>query len=162
MVHTPNKTGPQPRDWDPDDADGGRVSPKNRKARDDYDDLPPGFAAACKTVDAKTLPKLIISSSDPTAAAKDLATLIARRDDFLFNGHAPVRIAAEADCLPRALEVTTEMVRILAHEICVPTKGRKLKDCVVERIPVPLSNDIAQLYLHGLEGSWGLEPFHGI
>jgi putative DNA primase/helicase len=32
----------------------------------------------------------------------------------------------------------------------------------VERIPVPLSKDIAQLYLHGLEGSWGLKPFRGI
>jgi len=112
-------------------------------------------------LDLAALPELIISSSDPTAAAKDLATLIAERDDFLFNGHAPVRIAAEADYLPRALEVTTEMVRVLAHEICVPTKERTIKGAV-ERIPVQLSKDIAQLYLHGLEGSWGLEPFHGI
>jgi hypothetical protein len=111
--------------------------------------------------DAKPLPELIISSSNPTAAAKDLATLIARRDDFLFNGYAPVRIAAEAGYLPRALEVTTEMVRVLAHEICVPIKVRS-KNGVTERIPVPLSKDIAQLYLQGLEGSWGLEPFHGI
>src|SRR5262245_7813806 len=36
------------------------------------------------------LPKLIINSSDPTATAKDLAVLIAKHDDFLFNGHAPV------------------------------------------------------------------------
>src|SRR5262245_17449367 len=107
------------------------------------------------------LPELIINSSDPTATAKDLATLIAKRDDFLFNGHAPVRIAAETDCLPHAIEATTEMVRVLAHEICVPTKVRTRKD-VEERIPVPLSKDIAQLYLHGLEGSWGLEPFRGI
>ena len=54
------------------------------------------------------LPKLMISGSDPTATAKDLAALIAKRVDFLFNGHAPVRIADEAGCLPRALEVTTE------------------------------------------------------
>jgi hypothetical protein len=103
------------------------------------------------------LPELIVKGSDPTATAKDLAALIAKRDDFLFNGHAPVRIADEAGCLPRALEVTTEMVRVLAHEICIPTKERK-----DERIPVPLSKDIAQLYLHGLEGSWGLKPFGGI
>lgn len=44
------------------------------------------------------------------------------------------------------------MVRVLAHEICVPTKVRTIKNAE-ERIPVPLSKDIAQLYLHGLEGS---------
>ncbi len=53
------------------------------------------------------------------------------------------------------------MVRVLAHEICIPTKERITKG-EVERIPVPLSKDIAQLYLHGLEGSWGLKPFRGI
>jgi hypothetical protein len=106
-------------------------------------------------------PELIINGSDPTASAKDLATLIAKRNDFLFNGNAPVRIADETGWLPRALEVTTEMVRVLAHEICTPTKVRTRKGAA-ERIPVPLSNDIAQLYLHGLEGSWGLKPFHGI
>ena len=109
------------------------------------------------------LPELIVSGSDPTATAKELAALIAKRDDFLFNGHAPIHVAAEADCLPRALEVTTEMVRVLAHEICIPTKvritGTKGK---VGRTPAPLSKDIAQLYLHGLEGSWGLKPFRGI
>jgi hypothetical protein len=128
------------------------------KHGDQYGGLDP---ALCRAADAKNLPELIISSSDPTAAAKDLATLIAGQDDFLFNGHALVRIAAEADCLPRALEVTTEMVRILAHEICVPIKERTING-EVRRIPVPLSKDIALLYLHGLEGSWGLEPFHGI
>jgi hypothetical protein len=128
------------------------------KHDNEYGGLDP---ALCRAADAKHLPELIISSSDPTAAAKDLATLIARRDDFLYNGHAPVRIAAEADCLPRALEVTTEMVRILAHEICVPIKERTIKG-EVQRIPVPLSKDIAQLYLHGLQGNWGLEQFNGI
>jgi putative DNA primase/helicase len=108
--------------------------------------------------DRSGVPELIINGSDPTATAKALAALIAERDDFLFNGYAPVRIAAEAGCLPRALEVTTEMVRVLAHEICTPTKVTPTK----ERIPVPLSKDIAQLYLHGLEGSWGLKSFRGI
>jgi hypothetical protein len=105
----------------------------------------------------KGVPELIINGSDPTATAKDLARLIARRNDFLFNGYTPVRIANEAAWLPRALEVTTEMVRVLAHEICIPVRTTKGG---AERIP--LSKDIAQLYLHGLEGSWGLKPFHGI
>jgi hypothetical protein len=104
------------------------------------------------------VPELMINSSDPTATAKALATLIAKRNDFLFNGYAPIRIADEAGWLPRALEVATEMVRVLAHEICTPTRVRTTKG-VAERIPVPLSKDIAQLYLHGLEGSWGLKPF---
>jgi hypothetical protein len=103
------------------------------------------------------LPKLIINISDPTATAKALAALIATRDDFLFNGNAAVRIAVEAGYPPRALEVVTDAVRILAHKICIPIKPKgKLYD------RVPLSKDIAQLYLHGLEGSWGLKPFNGI
>jgi len=108
---------------------------------------------------AKDLPELVVNGSDPTATAKDLALLIAKRDDFLFNGNRPVRIAAEAGCVPRALAATIEMVRVLAHEICIPTK---LTIAGAEHIPIPLSNDIAKLYLHGLEGCWGLKPFHGI
>jgi hypothetical protein len=111
--------------------------------------------------DQENLPELMINSSDPTATAKDLAALIAKQDDFLFNGYAPIRVAAEADCLPRALEVTTEMVRVLAHEICRPTKELIARDATI-RVPAPLSKDVAQLYLHGLEGSWGLKPFRGI
>src|SRR5262249_38495066 len=105
----------------------------------------------------KDLPKLIINNSDPTATAKDLAALIATRDDFLFNGNAAVRIAVEAGYPPRALEVVTDAVRVLAHKICTPVipKGKRYNK-------VPLSKDIAQLYLHGLEGSWGLRPFNGI
>jgi hypothetical protein len=83
--------------------------------------------------------------------------LIAEHDDFLFNGHAPVRVAVEADYLPRAFEVTTEAVRVLAHEVCTPIKARGNKHS-----RVPLSKDIAQLYLHGLEGRWRLRPLHGI
>jgi putative DNA primase/helicase len=113
------------------------------------------------SIPADDLPELIINGSDPTATAKDLATLIAARDDFLFNGHAPVHIAAEAGCLPRALGLTTEMVRVIAHEICVPIKVRPMRGRA-ERTPAPLSKDIAGLYLHGLEGGWGLKPFRGI
>jgi hypothetical protein len=111
--------------------------------------------------DQENLPELMINSSDPTATAKDLATLIAKQDDFLFNGHTPIRVAAEADCLPRALEVTTEMVRVLAHEICLPTKELITRNTTI-RVPAALSKDVAQLYLHGLEGSWNLKPFRGI
>jgi hypothetical protein len=120
-----------------------------------------GPGGAPSPADAGDLPELFINSADPTATAKDLAALIAKRDDFLFNGHAPIRVAAEADCLPRALQITTEMVRVLAHEICRPTKELIARNGEV-RVPAPLSKDVAQLYLHGLEGSWGLKPFHGI
>jgi hypothetical protein len=53
------------------------------------------------------------------------------------------------------------MVRILAHEICIPTKVRIIEGAA-ERVAVALNKDIAQLYLRGLEGSWGLQPFRGI
>jgi hypothetical protein len=103
------------------------------------------------------LPELVINEADPTATAKELAALIAECDDFLFNGHAPVRVAVEANYLPRAFEVTAEAVRVLAHEVCVPIRMRGNK-----RSRIPLSKDIAQLYLHGLEGRWRLRPLHGI
>jgi len=79
------------------------------------------------------LPNLLINDSDPTAAAKELAALIAARDDFLFNGNAPVRVAVEANGMPRALEVTTEAVRVLAHEICNPIKRIKQSDIAWRR-----------------------------
>jgi len=41
------------------------------------------------------LPELVINESDPTATAKELATLIAKTDNFLFNGYGPIKIAAE-------------------------------------------------------------------
>jgi hypothetical protein len=100
---------------------------------------------------------LVINESNPTATAKELAVLIAEQTNFLFNGYAPVRIAVEENCLPRALEVTTEAVRVLAHEVCIPVKLRKGK-----RVAVPLSKDIALLYLNGLEGQWDLRHFRGI
>ena len=107
------------------------------------------------------LPEIVINNADPTATAKELAVLIATRGSFLFNGYAPVRVAVEANCLPRALEVTVEAVRVHAHEICRPIKLRNTKGGI-ERIPVPLTKDIALLYLNGLEGLWGLSHFRGI
>jgi hypothetical protein len=103
------------------------------------------------------LRNLVINDSDPTAVAKELAGLIAARDDFLFNGNALVRVVVEANGMPHAIEVTTEAVRVLAHEICNPIKKLKQGD-----IPVALKTDIANIYLHGLEGRWGLKPFRGI
>src|SRR5262249_19513160 len=106
-------------------------------------------------------PELIVNESDPTATATELAALFAARGDFLFNGHTPVRVAAETDNLPRAIEVTTEAVRVYAHKLCRPVRMRKANDGT-ETIPTPLSRDIAQLYLNGLEGTWGLKNFRGI
>jgi hypothetical protein len=106
-------------------------------------------------------PELVINESDPTATAKKLAALIAKTDNFLFNGYGPIKTAAEADGIPRAVEVSTEAVRVVAHEICKPVKLRKVKG-KIKRIPVPLSRDIALLYLNGLEGRWGLKSFRGI
>ena len=106
-------------------------------------------------------PELIISESDPTATATELAALFAAREDFLFNGHAPVRVATETDNLPRALKVTNEAVRVYAHRLCRPVKIIKAKG-ETATVPVALSRDIAQIYLNGLEGVWGLKNFHGI
>jgi hypothetical protein len=107
------------------------------------------------------LPELIINNSDPTAAAKQLAALISQRDDFLFNGNWPVQIMAEVGAMPRAIEVAKESVRVLAHEICRPVKITHSKRGT-ETEAVSLSNDVALLYLHGLQGRWNLRPFRGI
>jgi hypothetical protein len=107
-------------------------------------------------------PELIIDGSDPTATAIELAALFAEREDFLFNGHAPVRVAAETDNLPRGIEVTSEAVRVYAHKLCRPVKICKTKKGDTEKVPVPLSADIAAIYLNGLEGAWGLRNFRGI
>jgi hypothetical protein len=107
------------------------------------------------------LPEFVIKDSDLPAAAKELAALIAQRDDFLFNGNMVVRIAVEADCMPRALEVTAEAIRVYAHEICRPVKIRKVED-KLERVPVSLTKDVALIYLNGLEGKWNLPRFRGI
>jgi hypothetical protein len=102
-------------------------------------------------------PELIINDSNPAETARDLAKLIAQRDDVLFNGYSPIRIAVEADELPRAVEMTTEAVRVYAYKICRPMRVHK-----GQTIPAALRNDIAMLYLNGLEGEWGLRAFRGI
>ena len=106
------------------------------------------------------LEELVINESDPTETAKTLAVLFTRRDDFLSKGYVPVQVVTDADNMPRAVEVTIESVRIHAHEICKPIKERHTKRGT-EMVAVPLSRDIAQLYLCGLEGRWGLRIFAG-
>src|SRR5262245_44672656 len=114
------------------------------------------------------LPELVINPTDPTATARELAAMFAKRKDFLFNGHIPIRIAIEADInMSRAVAVTNEAVRVICHKICVPIKIRRIHNPAdgswrEEKSRVALSKDIAQLYLYGLEGEWGLKHFKGI
>jgi hypothetical protein len=105
----------------------------------------------------KSLPKLDLDA-DPVAVAKALAALIASRRDILLNGHTPVRVVIEQGQDPRAVELTPEAVRAYAYDICRCIKTGKNKDSV----ETPLKQDIAKLYLHGLEGEWGLRPLRGI
>jgi hypothetical protein len=94
---------------------------------------------------------------EPTAVAKDLAKLIAQGEHYFFNGNAPVRVAVEINNMPRAIEVTPENVRVLAHEICNPVKRTKQG-----LLPAEIKTDVANIYLKGLEGRWGLKHFAGI
>ena len=107
------------------------------------------------------LPELLINPHDLPSTAKELAALIARGTEFLFNGNAPVRITSEDDEMPRAIEVTNEAVRVLAHQLCVPAKLIVSRHGV-QHMPASLGSDIAGLYLYGLEGRWGLKMFRGI
>ena len=107
------------------------------------------------------LEELVINDSDPTETAKKLGELFARRNDFLSNGYVPIQVVVDADNMPRAVEITIESVRIYAHEVCRPIKERRTKRGA-EMVAVPLSKDIAQLYLYGLDGRWGLKTFRGI
>jgi hypothetical protein len=102
--------------------------------------------------------ELVVDGSDLTETAKRLAELFAERRRFLFNGSGPVEIVAEAGDMPRAIAVTPEAVRVFAHEICTPVKATKGGGMA----RTTLSNGIANLYLRGLQGRWGLKPFNGI
>jgi hypothetical protein len=106
----------------------------------------------------QTQPILVINESDPTDTAKRLAVLIAQHGEVLFNENEPIRIASEAGNLPKALVLNAEYVRVLAHELAVPVKYDKNGN----PYPAPLSADVANIYLHGLEGRWDLRPFRGI
>ena len=59
--------------------------------------------------------------------------------------------------MPRAIEVTAENVRVLAHEITSPVRHTKQGKVAAE-----IKQDVANIYLKGLEGQWGLKRFAGI
>jgi hypothetical protein len=113
---------------------------------------------AAKIVDLALLPELIINGSDLTKTAKALAALFAEHRRFLCNGHEPIQIVIEAG-MPRAVPVASEVIRVFAHEICIPVKFSVDDD---KWIKTTLSRDVASLYLNGLVGQWGLKPFNGI
>src|SRR5262249_8397536 len=100
------------------------------------------------------LPQLNIDG-DPVTIAKELAILITLHRDILLNGYTPVRVVCEEGQDPHAIELTPEGVRAYASEICqfiTKRKGGKPS----------LKTDIANIYLRGLEGQWGLQPLRGI
>ena len=103
------------------------------------------------------LPEFVINDSDLAGTVKQLAEFLSQRDDLLSNGYAPVQVAVNENNMPHATELTTEAVRVCAHEVCNPMKARG-----ANRIPVKLTLDLARLFLHGLVGRWGLKVFRGI
>jgi putative DNA primase/helicase len=103
------------------------------------------------------LPEFVTNSTNLAALAKKLATFLANRDDLLSNGYVPVRIVVDENNLPHAIELTTDAVRVCAHEVCNPMKMRG-----GQRVSVKLSLELARLFLDGLEGRWGLKVFRGI
>ena len=109
-----------------------------------------------KIIDDASLPDLLVDASNLPATAKNLAELFVADGRFLSNGHAVVTVIADHK-MPRAIEVTGDIVRSCAHEVCRPVKmaEKELK-------ATTLSRDVANLYLLGLEGRWGLPPLHGI
>jgi hypothetical protein len=107
---------------------------------------------------ASAASKDFLMVGEPTATAKSLALLIAKQQNVLFNGSVPIRVTSEANNMPIAVSLTTESVRVLAHEISRPVRVNKsgFKEAAV------INKDVASIYLNGLEGSWGLKPFGGI
>jgi putative DNA primase/helicase len=111
--------------------------------------------------DRSQLPKLIVDAADPTATAKELAAMLAKSSDFLFNGNGLVRVVVDPDGSPRAIAVTDHAVRVAAHEICNPVKLKRTKKGE-QLIPASLSKDIAQIYLNALQDRWNLPKLVGI
>jgi hypothetical protein len=73
------------------------------------------------------LPELRINETNLPATAKELARLIARLRDFVFNGITPARIAVDGDCMPRAVETAPESVCVHGHEVCRPMRLKREK-----------------------------------
>jgi hypothetical protein len=107
-------------------------------------------------------PLLIINSGDLPATAKELASHFVTDGRFLSNGHAPVEINI-VDDMPRATVVSTDRVRVIAHEITRPVRPANADERAkgLEYVKVTLTKDIARLYLDGLAGEWGLPTFRG-
>jgi hypothetical protein len=125
---------------------------------DDFDsDEPPHLNG--NDISRRLLPELIVDEADPTAAAKELTAMFVGRSGFLFNGSHLFRVIIDPNGSPRAIAVTDNAVRIMAHEICTPVKLRRTKKG--ERlIPCSISKDIAQIYLNGLQDRWNLPKLH--
>ena len=111
-------------------------------------------ATADRAARAAKRPELIINESDPTATAKELAALFARRNDFLSNGYAPVQVVVDADNMPRAVEATIELIRIYAHEICNPIKIVPLKNAKPSRGPSGLLSPSVKTLLNSISMVW--------
>jgi hypothetical protein len=76
---------------------------------------------ASKAIRDAEKPRLIINYGDLPATAKELAGYIAAGDHFLSNGNCPVMIVTN-DGMPRAIEVTSDCVRTIAHQLSRPCK----------------------------------------
>jgi hypothetical protein len=115
-----------------------------------------GLGSHTKT-SSRHLPELIVDFGDLTETAKQLANMFAQHRHFLFNGNEPIRVVHENEEIPKAIPVTPEAVSVFTHELCTPVKftedGKK---------GITLSNRIANLYLNGLRGRWGLKNFNGV
>jgi hypothetical protein len=85
--------------------------------------------------------------------------MFAEQRRFLSNGREPVQVVCDNDGMPVAVTVTPEAVRCFAHKVCIPKKYDKRSDKIIK---ATLSVDVANLYLRGLVGEWGLKPFNGI
>jgi hypothetical protein len=109
-------------------------------------------------VTGEGLPVLKIDPGDLTQVAKELATMFAERERFLSNGNEPVQVVGGNHGMPKAAIVTHEAVCVYAHELCVPMKPNERGRLV----RVTLTPRIANLYLNGLQGEWGLRNFTGI
>jgi hypothetical protein len=147
------------------DSPGWKTAAADYHANHDHTDkLLSGVREAKANGHEIAKPLLIINSGDLTATAKELAGLFVADGRFLSNGNAPVMISVDDD-MPRATQVTTDRVRVIAHEVCRPVRparGQERLNGSEEYVEVTLSKDIAQLYLSGLAGDWGLHTFRGI
>lgn len=102
-------------------------------------------------------PELVVHTSDLPATAQALRDLLAA-SGRLFDRGAPVRVITPADGgPPSATRLTKHGVVMEAHRLCQPVKV----DTDGRRIPVTLSDRVAQMYLD-MSGDWRLPSLAGI